>query len=420
MTPAPQIDLARAARRIVGALFVAQSLVTGSIIAMATVISIVAADLTGDPAWAGAPSAGLQLSGAAAALLLGGLWDRLGRRLGLALALAAGLVGVALTAVAIEVRSILILGLGILALGATRAGSQLSRFIAAEVSRPEARGRAISLVVWGGTLGAIGGPLLVGPSSRAAAGLGLNELTGPVALGIPLIALSVLAAYFGLRPEPMEISRRIESGLDVGPPGSVPARPWRLLARRPGVIVAVLTVVLAQTVMIMLMGITSLHMHDHGHPLGGISLVFAAHTLGMFAFAPLAGRLVDRVGRGPVMVVGSLITLLALVLAPASAQISWLIAGLFLLGLGWNLSFVGGTALLSDQLSPSERSRTQGANDLLIGLASGIASLASGVVYGSLGYGVVSLLGAGLMIPAVLLSGWWTFGRGAVRPAPAD
>jgi MFS family permease len=186
------------------------------------------------------------------------------------------------------------------------------------------------------------------------------------------------------------------------------------------VIVAILTVVLAQTVMIMLMGITSLHMHDHGHPLGGISLVFAGHTLGMFAFAPLAGRLADRMGRGPVMVVGSLVILLALVLAPASPQIPWLVAALFLLGLGWNLSFVGGSALLSDQLTAAERSRTQGTNDLLIGLASGIASLASGVVYGSLGYGVVSLLGAGLMIPGVLLSGWWTFGRRAVRPAPAD
>ncbi len=420
MTQEPQIDLARAARRIVGTLFVAQSLVSASVIAMATVLSIVAADLTGDPAWAGAPSAGLQLSGAAAAIVLGGLWDRLGRRLGLALALATGLVGVALTAAAIEFRSILLLGLGIVALGATRAGSQLSRFIAAEVSRPEARGRAISLVVWGGTLGAVGGPLLVGPSSRAGAGLGLNELTGPVALGIPLIVLSVLAAYAGLRPEPMEISRRIESDLNLGSSEEAPARPWRRLARLPGVIVAVVTVVLAQTVMIMLMGITSLHMHDHGHPLAGISLVFSAHTLGMFAFAPLAGRLTDRVGRGPVMVVGSLITLLALVLAPASPQIPWLVAGLFLLGLGWNLTFVGGSALLSDQLTPAERSPTQGTNDLLIGLASGIASLASGVVYGSLGYGVVSLVGAGLMIPAVVLSGWWTFGRCAVRTAPAD
>jgi len=275
-------------------------------------------------------------------------------------------------------------------------------------------------VVWGGTLGAVGGPLLVGPSSRVAANFGLNELTGPVALGIPLIALSVLAAYGGLRPEPMEISRRIESYLQVGTSEPAAARPWQSLARQPGVVVAVLTVLLAQTVMIMLMGITSLHMHDHGHPLGGISLVFSAHTLGMFAFAPLAGRLADRVGRGPVMVVGSLVIVLAMVLAPASAQVGWLVAGLFLLGLGWNLTFVGGSALLSDQLTPPERSRTQGTNDLLIGLASGIASLASGVVYGSLGYGVVSLLGAGLMVPAVLLSGWWTFGRRAVRPAPAD
>jgi hypothetical protein len=37
-------------------------------------------------------------------------------------------------------------------------------------------------------------------------------------------------------------------------------------------------------------------------------------------------------------------------------------------------------------------------------------------VYGSLGYGVVSVLGAALMVPAVTLSAWWTFRRPALRP----
>jgi MFS family permease len=415
-----QTDLGRAARRIVGSLFLSQSLITGTIIAISTVMSIVAAELTGNPSWAGAPSALLQLSSAAAALALGGLWDRLGRRLGLALSFAVGWIGIGLATAAVELRSVALLGLGILALGWMRAGGQLARFIAAEVSRPAVRGAAISLVVWGGTLGAVGGPLLVGPSSRLAAGLGLSELTGPVATGIPLIALAILVSLAGLRPEPLAISRQIEQ---VDSPGSAAAprvRPRRELIRLPGVIVAVVTVVLAQTVMIMLMGITSLHMHAHGHGLSGIALVFSGHTLGMFAFAPLAGWLADRAGRGRVMIAGAMITLLASLLAPASSQVGWLAVSLYLLGLGWSLSFVAGSALLSDQLTPAERSTTQGANDLLLGLASGTASLASGVVYGSLGYGVVSVLGATLMVPAVALSAWWTFRRPAMRPAPAD
>ena len=120
------------------------------------------------------------------------------------------------------------------------------------------------------------------------------------------------------------------------------------------------------------------------------------------------------------MVGGSLITLGSLAIAPASNQTAPLVVALFLLGLGWNLCFVAGSALLADQLSPTERSRTQGVNDLLIGLASGLASLGSGPVYGAQGYPVVSWLGGILMIPAVLLSGWWTVGRRAVRPAAAD
>ncbi|MEK6588563.1 MAG: MFS transporter, partial [Chloroflexota bacterium] len=213
MTPPNSTDLAKASRRIVGSLFAIQGLVLAAVIAMSTVMSIVAADLTGNPSWAGAPAAVLQLAVAGASFLWGATWDRTGRRIGLTLALSAGLLGTVAAAAAVELRSIWLLGLGILAVGAARAGSQLSRFTAAEVSQPDARGRAISIVVWGGTLGAIGGPLLVGPSSRAGMALGLGELTGPVAIAIPLAALAVLVAFAGLRPEPLELSRRIEENV---------------------------------------------------------------------------------------------------------------------------------------------------------------------------------------------------------------
>jgi MFS family permease len=203
-------DLARAGRHIVTVLFAVQSLSFAAVIAMATVFSIVAADLTGNPAWAGAPSALTSLSGGLAAPLLAASWDRWGRRLGLSLALALGVLGAGAAAASVELDSLWLFGLGILVLGATQSGARLSRFIAAEVTPAQSRGRAISLVVWGGTIGAVGGPLLVGPSSRLAAGLGWNELTGPIAVGVPLIALSVALSFAGLRPEPLELSRRLE------------------------------------------------------------------------------------------------------------------------------------------------------------------------------------------------------------------
>jgi MFS family permease len=421
ISPSPAIpDLARARTRIVTALFAANSLVLAAVIAMGTVFSIVAADLTGNPAWAGAPNALLSLAGGLMAPILAVSWDRWGRRLGLALALGAGAIGAGLAAASVELRATWLLGLGILAIGATQAGGRLSRFIAAEIHSPEGRGRAISVVVWGGTIGAVGGPLLVGPSSRLAAALGWDELSGPIALGLPLLALSALITYAGLRPEPLDLSRQLESVGRLDATAAGPARPIRRLLTHPGILVAMTAMVLSQMVMVMLMGITSLYMHDHDHTLSGISVVFAAHTLGMFAFSPLAGRFSDRAGRGPAIVAGALMMVLSTAVAPASHALPALVTGLFLLGLGWNFCFVAGSALLADQLSPAERSKTQGANDMLVGVVSGVGSLSSGLVYAAVGYPVVSLVGGVLILLAALSGGWWWLARPQPRPAPAE
>jgi MFS family permease len=418
MNPA---ELQRATRRIVITLLLDRSLTAGAGIALHTVIAIVATDLTGNASWAGVPAAVYQVAAAVTALGWGLLWDRTGRRLGVSLAMLVGFVGAGVTATSVELGSIGLLLAGIILIGGTQSGITLARFVASEASPPDARGRAIAMVVWGGTIGAIGGPLVVSPASRAAVGLGLNELTGPIAVGVPLLGFGVLLSYLGLRPEPSEVSRQIDSQYPEVANVGGKVRPFSELVRLPGVIVAVTTVLLAQTVMVMLMGITSLYMKQLDHSLGDISLVFAAHTLGMFAVSPISGRLSDKLGRGPVLIAGSLITISSVVLAPASPSVPLIAAGLFLLGLGWNFSFVAGSALLADQLTPPERSKTQGANDLLVGLASGTGSLSSGLVFAALGYGTVSLLGGSLMAVALVMSIWWVSrGRRGLRAASAD
>lgn len=62
-------------------------------------------------------------------------------------------------------------------------------------------------------------------------------------------------------------------------------------------------------------------MKDHEHTLWSISLVFSAHTLGMFTFSILLGKLVDGWGRGSVILIGTGISFTSLVLAPASSAV---------------------------------------------------------------------------------------------------
>jgi MFS family permease len=153
------------------------------------------------------------------------------------------------------------------------------------------------------------------------------------------------------------------------------------------------------------------------HGLGDVSLVFSAHTIGMYGFSLISGRLIDRWGRRPVIIVGSLVLLLACLTAPLTSATFPLAISLLLLGLGWNFCFVAGSTLLADQLTPAERGRTQGFNDLLIGLAAAAGSIGSGLISARFGYAGVGLAGAALsLLPLVFLAHWARAER-KTRPA---
>lgn len=393
--------------RIVIALFLVQSLTSAAIIATATVASIIGAEISGIDALAGVPSAVVQIAGAPAAIIWGVLWDRTGRRWGLAIGMLVGLIGAFIALFGMRVDIFTILLIGMVGIGFVSAASKLSRFIAAEIYTPERRGRAISYVVMGGTVGAVLGPLLISPSGRIATSLGLSELAGVFIISILLYLLSFLISQWGLRPEPMELSKEINLQFDDQDASHEKARSLAELLRVPGIIVAVSVATLAQFVMVMIMGITSLYMKNNGGSLGQISIVFSAHTLGMFAFSLVTGRLADQWGRAQVIVSGALLLLAAVVIAPLSAQVPVMVTALFLLGLGWNLCFVGGSALLSDQLTPAERSRTQGINDLLVNLVSGFGSLGGGLLFAAVGYGILSMSGGLFVLITLGLAIWW-------------
>jgi MFS family permease len=154
-------------------------------------------------------------------------------------------------------------------------------------------------------------------------------------------------------------------------------------------------------------------MKGHQHPLTAISLTIASHTFGMYAFSLVSGRLADQWGRGPVIIIGAGTLILACLAAPISPEVLPISVALFLLGLGWNFCYVGGSSLLADQLSPTERARMQGINDLLISLMSAAGSLGSGVIFAKAGYGAMGLIGAMTALVPLVLTLLWQRGQRA-------
>jgi MFS family permease len=397
-------ELASARGRARWTLVTAVALGSTGYIAAVTVATIVARDLLGSETWAGLPGAGIVLGAAAGAVVLSTLMAARGRRAGLVAGYASAIVGSIIATAAVISQSFPLLLVGVVLIGLGNAANQLSRYAAADMVPPERRASAIGFVVWGSTVGSVAGPTLVPVAGRLAAQAGLPELAGPYLLPAVFAAIAGVLVFVLLRPDPYELAD--DSTLVTAEAGAPPAAtPMAAILRRPGVVAAIVALVVSQLVMVLIMTMTPLHMTEHGSDLAAVGIVISAHTLGMFALSPLSGRLTDRLGPVPTIFLGTSIlaasSLLAAV-APPAGGVALLLA-LFLLGWGWNLGFVAGSALLSEQVEIHERTRVQGAADALIWSSSAAASLGSGVIMAAAGYAALGVLGAGMVVIPILV-----------------
>ncbi|MEU4522675.1 MFS transporter [Amycolatopsis sp. NPDC024027] len=387
--------------RSMGALFTGVALLNTATVGLGTAATLIVAAGSG-AVWSGLPSVANVLGTAAGALGAGRLLPVHGSRRVLAggygLAAAGALVAFAGTLAT----SVVPLLLGILLVGLGNGGAQLSRYLAADLYPEDRRGRALSTVVWGGTVGALAGPALMAPAAGAAAGFGWPSLSGPAAVAVLATAGAALAAAF----LPRHVPPQREPGLRPGPEASPPGPPKSLAVadrgpvRPAGFARPLVAMVVAQLTMGAVMTMTPLQLQAHGHGLGVVGWVLSAHLFGMFALAPLSGRIADR--WGPHVAVNAGLGVLALAAATAlaapTAHTSGLPIALFLLGYGWNLVFVGGSAQLSRDLAPETRSRVQGTVDAVVWSASALAGLGSGALFAGGGYGLVAVVGGVLAL----------------------
>jgi len=342
--------------------------------AASPVATIVAADQLG-AAWGAVPNTAAIVGTGLGSIVLTKLTGRRGWRFGLVTGYSTAAVGGVAAAIFTVLHDVGGLTLAMLLIGFGQAAALLSRYAAAEHSASR-RGVAIGAIVWSGAIGAVAAPLLLQP-------LGVR---GAFAFAA---AVALVAALGVLRLPAMP---RTSSSTSVT---------VMSLVRSPASRSAFAVMATAQVIMALVMTATPLDMHLHHHSLGSVGYILSAHTLGMFAFAPLTGWLLDRIGSGPVMAAG-----VATLAGSAGLAASGLLpaGALFLLGVGWNFCFVGGSGRLAVRLSTSDQAGVEGAVDGAVWGLAATAGLASTAVLAVGGFAALALAaGALALIPAVIL-----------------
>jgi MFS family permease len=415
------VDAAALQRRTVRTLVGSQAFgALGTTIGIATA-SLLARRLSGSDELAGTAQTAQVLGAAGASWLLARLMARRGRRAGLVTGYLLGATGSALAVVAGVVSSMPLLLLGAALLGSTSSANYASRYAATDLAPVASRGRALAVVVWATTIGAVLGPNLTGPSADLAHHLGIPKLTGPFALGAAGMLVAAIVLAVRLRPDPLLVARRLHAdAVSSGTASAEPSRPIGVILReRPVIAAAMVGLAAAHAVMVSVMVMTPLHMEHGGAALRVVGFVISLHVAGMYAFAPLVGLASDRFGAARVLGAGGAVLLVALLLCAKSPEggSDQIFGGLFLLGIGWSMASVSASTLIAEHAPLPSLTTVQGTADLVMSLAAALGSSVSGVIVGQYSFAVLAAFASVFALVALLAA--VQAGRLGRRTAPA-
>ncbi|GAB6434060.1 MULTISPECIES: MFS transporter [Bacillus] len=371
-----------------------------------TVGALLAQQMLGTDAFAGLPAAMFTMGSAVAAFFVGKLSQKHGRRIGLAAGFMVGGFGAIGVVLAALTNSIILLLISLLIYGAGTATNLQARYAGTDLADKKQRATAISITMVMTTFGAVAGPNLVGVMGRFAHSIGIPELAGPFILSAAAFILAGLVLFVMLRPDPLLIANMIET-YKKEHTYKGQAVTEEATENKRGITVGAIVMILTQIVMVAIMTMTPVHMGHHGHGLSAVGLVIGFHVGAMYLPSLVTGMLIDKIGRTTMSIAGGVILLAAGVVAAIapSDSIILLIVALSLLGLGWNLGLISGTAQIVDATIPSTRAKTQGKIDVFIALAGASGGAMSGMVVANSSYAALSLAGgvlAFMLIPVVI------------------
>lgn len=273
--------------------------------------------------------------------------------------------------------------------GLNSAFVQQYRFAATEFLAPSLASRAIATVMLGTLAAAVVGPA-VGVAVRNLGGW--PEFTGSF---IVLSALLVVAALI--------LTALDEPSAHVAKPNER-GRSLRVIAAQPQYLTAVVAGVAAYASMSFVMTATPISMHLHDHISNDrTSLVISSHLLAMYLPSLASGWLATRLTARAMLLIGvAAMSSCILISTVIGHQFGHYLAGLVLLGFGWNFMFIAATTLLTKTYTSAERFRAQGSNDLAIFGSQALASLLAGVAIERIGWQALNAAILPLLVAATV------------------
>ena len=380
--------------RNVPLLAVAQSLMMSANSLIVTSAALVGASLAEDKSLATLPLAALFIAIMLTSIPASLLMDRVGRKPAFIMVTSVGMSAGMLATWAIISHSFWLFVTATMLVGIFNGFGNYYRFAAADAVDSQLKSRAISWVMVGGVIAAFVGPNLANHTRTLIDGALFAGSYAALILVYLLSLLTVSALHLPHRFKNMQEH------------DSAAQRPLSEIARQPNFIVAIICAMLGYGIMSLVMTATPLAMQHHHHHFDSTVFVIQWHVLAMFAPSFFTGELIRRFGVRVIMSIGVLLGLVCVTLNLAGTTLSHFWLALMALGVSWNFLFIGGTTLLTETYTQTERAKVQATNDFIVFTTVALASLSAGYLQQRLGWQAVNWGVVPLLLVILASLGW--------------
>lgn len=361
-----------------------------------TLTSLAGQSLVKYPAISTLPFALITVGGAVTIPVAGRIMQRYGRKSAFLLGSAAGVVGGSVSAISLLRGSFIGLCCGAALVGGYQAVSQFYRLAAADGVDVELRPKVVSLVLAGGLIAAFGGPSLAVWARGMLSGSAFAGAYVLVAILAGMSFLILIIGYFPLdRIDAVEGVSRAEHSFDL------------TSLRYPDYFTATTNSVAAGVAMMLVMTAAPIAITNVGYSIRSGAEIMQWHLVGMYAPSLFSGVLVKRFGIPLVLCAGLCLMFISLIFSISSISLFAFYGALFCLGIGWNLSFVASSTLLTTSRLIDERLKAQATSETLRYVATSAASLAAGILCHLAGWVILNLIVVPILVITGGVTAWW-------------